>query len=182
MRTKRVVPGFWVACLCALMPPFAVRCPTPDRGPQDAQPGRLETSAERPSIGGLRRLVLEHADLEGVEGRTRLAPAEAEYHAAAGVALERLQGAARVAAGPCASGLAATVEVDSFDRVATSLQNEFERHRAQTVANEGPNDEEERRHREGALDLLDELERAYDDVEYGARQRAGVGCLWYADG
>jgi hypothetical protein len=182
MRTKRRPRGLLVAGLCALMPPFGIRCSTPDGPPHDARSGQLETPGARVSIDELRRLVTEHGDLGAhAEGVRPLESFESEYHSTAGRALERLQGAARTAAGPCAAGLVAMPEVDSFDRLAASLESEFDRHRAKSEGADGPHDEEEWRHREGALDLLDELERAYDDVERDARHRASVGCLWYGD-
>ncbi|HEU4539400.1 MAG TPA: hypothetical protein VFS00_35015 [Polyangiaceae bacterium] len=183
MRSKRGSRGLWVACMCALMPPFTFRCSPPERpAPQGEWSGRLAKAPRRELIDELRELVAEH-DALGHEGGGAAGPesAELEYHEATGRALERLEGAARAAAGPCASGRVVMAEVASFERLAGSLQSEFDRHHVLSGAGDGPPEGEERRHRAEALGLLDELERAYADVERDARHRAGVGCLWQGD-
>ncbi len=183
MRAKRRPAGLWAACMFALLPPVYIRCSTPGEPPTPPGPrsGELVEAGRREPLGELRALVTEHAEFdhraEGAEGGST---AERTYHEAAGQALGRLREAARAAAGPCVGG-AAPAEVARLDALAASLGDELDRHLASAGGGEGGPDGDERPHAAKALDLLDELDHAYDDVERGARRRASVGCLWHGD-
>lgn len=185
MRTKRRPRGFWIVSMCALMPPVYVRCSTPGRAPlpEGAQDERLAAAGAREAIDELRNLVAKHGEFgERGDGSAPRSPTvEREHYDAASSAAARLEGVARAAAGPCAWGAALPVEVAAFERLAAALHDEIERHRERSAADDSLREGEEARHHAEALDLLDDLERAYAAVEQDARQRASLGCLWHAD-
>jgi hypothetical protein len=165
-------------------PDVYIRCSTPGEvpAPAGARSGQLAAARQAGPVDELRTLVAEHGDLSARGlGLAPLSSIEFEYRDATGRALGRLEEAASVAAGPCSSEPADTADVTLFVRLTASLRDEADRHRELSAATDGPRDNEERRHGARALGLLDELERAYDDLESAARHRASVGCLWSGD-